>query len=75
MSDNDFDPDELSDFMNRIGYDPDNWQAGLTPAEIEYVNRAAISLEKRIKIIVLESPLNVEKFYFRHEWVNGLFEE
>lgn len=55
--------------------DDDDWQAGLTPAEIEYVNRAAISLEKRIKIMVLESPMSLDKFYFRQELVNGLYED
>lgn len=57
--DGDETPEQVDAYLRANGYDP----AAL-------VKR----MQQRFKLTMLESPLNPEKFYFRQEWVNALYE-
>lgn len=48
--------------------------AGLIP-ELPDAKARVLRLEKRLKLRVMESPMNRERVYFRQEYVNGFFDE
>jgi hypothetical protein len=48
--------------------------AGLIP-EPPDAKALVLRMQRRFKLRMLESPLNKQRFYFRQELVNGLFED